>query len=125
MRKVVALLGLVLVVVVYVPGVAHARSVRQSLRPTVVEPNAQGVAAASIHAKANRGQFRVSGRNLKPGTTFGISVAGVRIGSLTANAAGAGVARFSRPPRANAQPLGVDPPGKLVEGSEDHGQDAM
>ncbi len=107
------------------PCAANARSVKQSLRPTGVEPNAQGVAAASIHAKANRGNFRVSGRNLKPGTTFGISVAGVRIGSLTTNAAGAGVARFSSSPRANAQPLGVDPRGKLVEVSDDQGEDVM
>ena len=124
MRSVIWL-SMVFAMAALMPCAANARSVKQSLRPTGVEPNAQGVAAASIHAKANRGKFRVSGRNLKPGTTFGISVAGVRIGSLTTNAAGAGVARFSSSPGANAQPLGVDPRGKLVEVSDDQGEDVM
>ena len=124
MRSVISL-SMVFAMAALMPCAANARSVKQSLRPTGVEPNAQGVAAASIHAKANRGRFRVSGRNLKPGKTFGISVAGVRIGSLTTNAAGAGVARFTSPQRANAQHLGVDPRGKLVEVSDDQGEDVM
>ncbi len=124
MRSVISV-SMVFAMAALMPCAANARSVKQSLRPTGVEPNAQGVAAASIHAKANRGRFRVSGRNLKPGKTFGISVAGVRIGSLTTNAAGAGVARFTSPQRANAQHLGVDPRGKLVEVSDDQGEDVM
>src|SRR2546430_1518653 len=99
--------------------------VKQSLRPTGVDPNAQGVAMASIHAKRDRGKFRVSGRNLKPGTTYGISVAGIRIGSLTTRATGSGAARFSSPQHGSDQFLGVDPRGKKVEVSDDQGEDVL
>ena len=61
----------------------------------------------------------------RPGATFGISVAGVRIGSLTTNAAGSGAARFSSSPGGTTQFLGVDPRGKLVEVSDDQGEDVL
>jgi len=125
MRKLVLSWSFALAVVALVPAATGARPIKQPLHPTGVDANAEGMAVASIHAKRNRGTFRVRGRNLKPGTTYGISVAGVRIGSLTTSTAGAGVARFSRPPRGNAQPLGVDPRGKLVEVSDDQGEDVM
>ncbi len=125
MRKLIVSWSLALAVVALVPAATGARPIKQPLHPTGVDANAEGMAVASIHAKRNRGTFRVLGRNLKPGTTYGISVAGVRIGSLTTHTTGAGVARFSRPPRGNAQPLGVDPRGKLVEVSDDQGEDVM
>src|SRR5262249_52976593 len=78
-----------------------------------------------IHAKRSRGRFRVVGRHLKPGTTFGISVAGVRIGSLTTGATGSGAARFSNPQHGSDRFLGVDPRGKLVEVSDDQGEDVL
>ncbi len=125
MRKFVLSWSFALAAVALVPAATGARPIKQALHPTGVDANAEGMAVASIHAKGNRGTFRVRGRNLKPGTTYGISVAGVRIGSLTTSTAGAGVARFSRPPRGNAQPLGVDPRGKLIEVSDDQGEDVM
>ena len=125
MRRTVLSLSMVFGIAALAPCSASARSVKQSLRPTGVEANAQGVAAASIHVKANRGKFRVNARHLKPGTTFGISVAGSRIGSLTTNAAGSGTARFSSSPRGTTQFLGVDPRGKLVEVSDDQGEDVL
>src|SRR5262245_61765778 len=72
MRSVVISLSMALVIAALAPVAANARSVKQPLRATGIEASAQGVAAASIHAKANRGKFRVIGRNLKPGTTYGI-----------------------------------------------------
>ena len=125
MRKLVLSWSFALAVVALVPAATGARPIKQPLHPTGVDANAEGMAVASIHAKRNRGTFRVRGRNLKPGTTYGISVAGVRIGSLTTSTAGAGAARFSRPSRGNSQPLGVDPRGKLVEVSDDQGEDVM
>jgi hypothetical protein len=125
MRTVAVSLSMTFVMAALAPCAANARSVKQPLRPTGVEANAQGVAVASIHAKAKRGQFRVSGRHLKPGTTFGISVAGVRIGTLTTNGNGSGVARFSSSPHGTTQFLGVDPRGKLVEVSDDQGEDVL
>lgn len=116
---------LVLALVVVAPSAASGRAVRQSLRPTGVDPDAHGVAIASIHAKRNRGKFRVKARNLKPGTTYGISVAGVRIGSLATSAAGSGAARFTNPQRGSDQFLGVDPRGKLVEVSDDRDEDVL
>src|SRR5437762_2172448 len=77
---------------------------------------------SSIHAKRDRRKFPVSGRNLKPGTTYGIRVAGVRIGSLTTRATGSGAARFSSPQHGSDQFLGVDPRGKKVEVSDDQGE---
>ena len=125
MLKILRCTSVVLAVVALAPNVASGRSVKQSLRPTGVDANAQGVAMASIHAKRNRGKFRVRARNLKPDTTYGISVAGVRIGSLTTTAAGSGGARFSSPQNGSDQSLGVDPRGKLVEVSDDQGEDVL
>jgi len=125
MLRILGCTTLVLAVVALAPSVASGRPVKQSLRPTGVDPNAQGVAMASIHAKRDRGKFRVSGRNLKPGTTYGISVAGVRIGSLTTRATGSGAARFSSPQHGSDQFLGVDPRGKKVEVSDDQGEDVL
>ena len=125
MRKLVLSWSFALAVVALVPAATGARPIKQPLHPTGVDANAEGMAVASIHAKRSRGTFRVRGRNLKPGTRYGISVAGVRIGSLTTGSAGAGVAHFSSRPRGNAQHLGVDPRGKLVEVSDDQGEDVM
>src|SRR5207244_11061027 len=66
MLRILGCTTLVLAVVALAPSAASGRAVKQSLRPTGVDPNAQGVAMASIHAKRNRGKFRVNGRNLKP-----------------------------------------------------------
>jgi hypothetical protein len=125
MSKIPGYASLVLALALTAPNAASASAVKQSLRPTGVDANAQGVAMASIHAKRNRGKFRVMGRNLKPGTTYGISVAGVRIGSLTTGAGGSGGARFSSPQHGSDQLLGVDPRGKLVEVSDDQGEDVL
>ena len=125
MRSVIVSLSMVFAIAALAPCAANARSVKRHLHPTGVDPDAQGVAVASIHAKAHRGKFRVSARNLNPGATFGISVAGVRIGSLTTNAAGSGAARFSSSPGGTTQFLGVDPRGKLVEVSDDQGEDVL
>jgi hypothetical protein len=125
MRSVVISLSMALAIAALAPVAANARSVKQPLRATGIEASAQGVAAASIHAKANRGKLHVSARGLKPGTTFGIRVGGVRIGSLTTNAGGSGTARFSSSPHGTTQFLGVDPSGHLLEVSDDQGEDVM
>ncbi|HYY06627.1 MAG TPA: hypothetical protein VE997_08610 [Candidatus Limnocylindria bacterium] len=125
MSKVFGCGTLVLVLVALAPTAASGRAVRQPLRPTGVDPNAHGVAIASIHAKHHRGKFRVKARNLKPGATYGISVAGIRIGSFTTGAAGSGAARFTNPQHGGDQFLGVDPRGKRIEVSDDHGEDVL
>src|SRR5437773_9795322 len=88
MRSVIVSLSMVFAIAALAPCAANARSVKRHLHPTGVDPDARGVAVASVHAKAHRGKFRVSARNLNPGATFGTSVAGVRIGSRTPNGAG-------------------------------------
>jgi hypothetical protein len=125
MSKILGCGTLVLVLVALAPTAASGRAVRQPLRPTGVEPDAHGVAIASIHARHSRGKFRVKARNLKAGTTYGISVAGIRIGSFTAGAAGSGAARFTSPQHGSDQFLGVDPRGKRVAVSDDHGEDVL
>src|SRR2546425_4142219 len=125
MKKAQVVFGVGLTMLALEAGGVGARSVKQALRPTGVDADAQGVATASIHAKRKRGTFRVIGHNLKPGTTYGISVAGIRIGSLATNAGGSGVARFSNPPHGSNRILGVDPRGKLVEVSDDQGEDVL
>jgi hypothetical protein len=73
--------------------------------------------------RGRRGKLKVLARGLSK--IFGISVAGVRIGTLTTNSAGTGKAGFSNPQRGHAQLLGVDPAGHLLEVSDDQGEDVM
>jgi hypothetical protein len=116
-----------LVAAALVPVDATARPVKQPLHPTVADQNAQGRAVVSIHraGKKMQGKMLVVGHNLTPSATFGVSVAGVRIGQFTTNGAGSGAARFSSQPTGHAQLLGVDPRGKLLEVSDDQGEDVM
>src|SRR5690349_7615807 len=100
---------------------AGARSVKQTLHPTVAGQNAQGRVVVSLHraGKTMQGKMLVFGRNLSPNSTFGVSVAGVRIGTFTTNSGGSGAARFSSQPSGRTQLLGVDPSGKLLEVSDE------
>src|SRR2546425_3192082 len=106
---------------------AAARPVKQALHPTVADKNARGRVVVSIHraGKKMQGKMLVVGHNLSPYTRFGVSVAGVHIGTFTTNGAGSGAARFSSRPTGHAQFLGVDPSGKLLEVSDDQGEDVM
>src|SRR5262249_33671787 len=116
---IVALLG--------VPAV-DAATVKQPLQATVVAPGAQGQASFALGGNASRGRhskLKVRVRHLSPGKSFHVSVAGVRIGTLTTNGAGSGSASFSNPQKGHAQLLGVDPQGHLVEVSDDQGEDVM
>jgi len=106
---------------------AAARPVKQALHPTVADKNARGRVVVSIHraGKKMQGKMLVVGHNLSPYTRFGVSVAGVHIGTFTTNRAGSGAARFSSRPSGHAQFLGVDPRGKLLEVSDGRGEDVM
>ncbi len=53
-------------------------------------------------------------RKLDSSTTYEVTVGGVRVGTLTTNAAGNGRARFRTRPRAQDQFLGVDPRAKTI-----------
>src|SRR5438094_16063 len=53
-------------------------------------------------------------RKLDSSTTYDVTVGGVRVGTLTTNAAGNGRARFRTRPRAQDQFLGVDPRAKTI-----------
>ncbi len=75
--------------------------------------------------RGRRGKLKVLARGLSPGKSFDISVAGVRIGTLTTNGAGTGMAGFSNPRRGHAQLLGMDPRGHLLEVSDDQGEDVL
>src|SRR5262245_41132748 len=110
-----------------VPAV-DAATVKQPLDATVVAPGAQGKASFALGGNASRGRrgkLKVLARHLPPGKSFGISVAGVRIGTLTTNSRGTGAASFSNPQKGHAQLLGVDPRGHLLEVSDDQGADVL
>src|SRR5262249_12459749 len=110
-----------------VPAV-DAATVKQPLHATVVAPGAQGKTSFALGGNASRGRrgkLKVVVRHLSPGKSFGISVAGVRIGTLTTNGAGSGSASFSNPQKGHSQFLGVDPQGHLVEVSDDQGEDVL
>jgi hypothetical protein len=118
----------ILVVLAFVIPDAHAAThVKKSLRSTGVDPDASGSALVIIRRKGTgmAGAMKVKGRNLNSNSTYGISVAGVRIGTLTTNVAGSGTARFSSQPRGSTQSLGVDPSGKLLEVSDEQGEDVL
>src|SRR5262249_15557467 len=96
-----------------VPAV-HAATVKQTLHATGVVAGAQGQASFAISGTAKRGRrgkLKVRARNLPPGKSFGISVAGVRMGTLTTNGSGSGSASFSNPRKGHSQLLGLDPQG--------------
>jgi len=102
--------------------------VKQPLHATVVAPGAQGKASFALGGNASRGRrgkLKVLARHLPPGKSFGISVAGVRMGTLTTNGSGSGSASFSNPRKGHSQLLGVDPQGHLVEVSDDQGEDVL
>src|SRR5262245_8399090 len=110
-----------------VPAV-HAATVKQPLHATGVAPGAQGQASFALSENASRGRrgkLKVVGRHLPAGKSFGISVAGVRIGTLTTNARGSGSASFSDPRRGHDQLLGVDPLSHVLEVSDDQGEDVL
>jgi hypothetical protein len=109
-----------------VPAV-HAATVKQTLQATGVVAGAQGQVSFALGGSASRrhGKLKVAARHLPPGKNFNVSVAGVRIGTLTTNGAGSGSASFSNPQKGHAQLLGADPQGHLVEVSDDQGEDVM
>jgi len=110
-----------------VPAV-HAATVKGTLHATGVVAGAQGQASFALGGNASRGRhgkFKVLARHLPAGKSFGISVAGVRIGTLTTNGAGTGSASFSNPRKGHSQLLGVDPQGHVVEVSDDQGEDVL
>jgi len=112
---------------VAVPAV-HAATVKQPLQATGVVSGAQGQASFALSGNASRGRrgkFKVLARHLPPGKSFFISLAGVRVGTLTTNGGGTGSASFSNPRKGHSQLLGVDPQGHLVEVSDDQGEDVL
>ena len=104
-----------------------AGRVKRNLSPTAHAPGTRGQVALVVkhHGKTRQGNFKVLVRNLSPGATFAINVAGVHMGTLATNAVGAGLAKFSNPRRGSDQFLGVDPHGDLVEVSDDQGEDVL
>ena len=120
-------LVLTIMALLAVPAV-HAATVKQTLQATGVVAGAQGTASFALGGSASRGRhgkLKVAARHLPAGKSFNVSVAGVRIGTLTTNGAGSGSASFSNPQKGHAQLLGVDPQGHLVEVSDDQGEDVM
>jgi len=101
--------------------------VKQGLRNTGLTIAATGQAVLTITRQGThqRGRLRVTARHLAPGTTFGIHVDDVRIGTLTTNADGNGAARFNSEPAGHDQLLGVDPRGKAVTLTDDSGEDEL
>jgi hypothetical protein len=109
------LLGAALLAAV-LPTTANARSVRQTLVATGADADASGKAVLQVKRKkgALAGQLTVQARKLDAGT-FEVTVDGVRIGTLEANARGRGKARFRTGARAaDDQLLGVDPRGRSL-----------
>jgi len=107
---------------------AHGATVKQPLHATGVASGAQGQASFAMSGTARRGRrgkLKVRTRGLPSGKSFAISIAGVRIGTMTTSSAGTGTARFSNPQRGSAQLLGIDPRGHLLEVSDDQGEDVL
>jgi len=107
---------------------AHGATVKQPLHATGVASGAQGQASFAMSGTARRGRrgkLKVLARGLPPGKAFGISIAGVRIGTMTTSGAGTGMASFSNPQRGRAKLLGIDPRGHLLEVSDDQGEDVL
>ena len=110
-----------------VPAV-HAATVKGTLHTTGVVAGAQGQASFALGGTASRGRhgkFKVLARHLPAGKSFFVSVAGVRVGTLTTSGGGTGSASFSNPQKGHSQLLGVDPQGHVVEVSDDQGEDVL
>ena len=105
------------------PASATTR-VTKALTATGKAPGAHGQASLVVKSHS-RGKLKVIGRHLAPNATFQVIVHTVPIGSLTTNAAGTGMAKFSAPAGAGTQALGVDPQGQLLEVRDDEGDDVL
>ena len=124
--KVAAILGLGLGLMV-VSGALAMTSIGQDMTATGVDPDARGNCRVKIRHLGSGvdGKLRVNVRRLDPRSTFEVVVDSVRIGTLTTNGHGSGRARFRTAPRTGDQFLGVDPRGKLLEVSDDDGDDVL
>jgi hypothetical protein len=106
-----------------VNATAHV-AINQTLHGTVHAPRARGL--ARLHLKAgSSGTFSVKAKRLAADKTFDVVVNKIKIGTLTTNAGGSGMAKFSTSPKGHIALLGVDPQGGDVEVRDDQGDDDL
>ncbi len=110
--------------VIAVPNTWAMIHVTRQLTPTGKDLGAQGKTGLVV-GRHSKGKFKVVGHHLAPNATFQVIVHTVPIGTLTTNAAGNGVAKFSTPVHGHDQVLGVDPQGQLVEVRDADGDDVL
>src|SRR5438552_6701246 len=99
--------------------------IKRALHATGVDADAQGEAVVVTNGNAGRGKLVVLGRKLEPRSRSGVTLGGVRIGTLSTNARGKGRARFSSRPGPGEQTLGTDPRGEHLEVADDQGEDVL
>src|SRR5262245_963028 len=99
-------------------------AVTQALHGTVHAPSARGKARLVLRT-GSTGSFTVKARRLAPGKTFDVVVDNIKIGKLTTNAGGNGIAKFGTSPRGRTSLLGVDPRGGAVAVRDDQGNDDL
>jgi hypothetical protein len=107
-------------------GVANAAPVHvtQKLSATSSAPHARGTAKLTLRG-STKGTFSVVGRRLSGGATYDVVVGGIKVGSLTTNAHGAGKVAFGAPKRGNRALLGFDPRGQSLAVRDSGGHDAL
>jgi hypothetical protein len=104
-------------------GVSGAVSIKASLTPTPMAPNATGRGQLSL--KRSKGKFEVRARRLAPNSTFDLMIGGVKVGTFATNAAGSGKAKFRTKPHRGEGLLGFDPRGHEIVVREDDGDDDL
>ena len=118
-----ALVG-ALALVAGLAGVLAAQPVHRSdLVPTSVTPGARGW--TTLHVARSKTTFVVSARALPPHASFDVVANGVKVGSLTTNAAGNGKVRFGSVPHGHDVLLGFDPQGADVVVRDRDGHDCL
>jgi hypothetical protein len=72
-----------------------------------------------------RGDLKVKVRRLAPRTTFGVTVGGAQIGTITTARNGVGRARFGVTPHGRDQKLSIDPRGQGISLTDPAGEDVL
>jgi hypothetical protein len=120
LRSAAAVAGLI----VGLGGVADATVVKQTLTATASAPRARGRAKLTIRS-GSRGALAIVAQRLAPSSAYDVVVDGIKVGTLTTRARGAGKVRFSSPRRGHDALLGFEPRGASVVVRDHHGDDVL
>lgn len=98
--------------------------VKQPLQATSHAPRARGNAKLTLRS-SSKGLFSLAARRLAAGESFDVVVAGIKVGSMTTNAHGAGKVVFGAPKRGHRELLGFDPRGRSLAVRDRSGNDVL